>query len=475
MEKFYSDNLVIRDKYGRERIFRGINLCVKDDRAHIGTIEREYLKEKLFDNLDKCGINVIRLGTTWASIEPCEGQYNDKLINVYKKFVAKCKEHNIYVMLDMHQDLFSSLFHGDGAPKWAIDKSIKGKKYFAIWAEGYFYMDSVAQAFYNFWHNKDGIMDSFVRAWKYYVHCFKGYDNIIGYDFLNEPYVDKNGRTIFLSIVKSICKTAFNKDYDFTDYFKPGRDKIGFALMALKLFFTVRNRKRLHSLLCTMDSRENFSKAIDGIEIYTNDFNSQQYQSFIDNMDECVNKENIFTFFEHNYYSNLGIPFEIKIRDNYIYSPHAYDLFIDSPLYSKYSSNNRVSVILENIRKNQLKMNVPVLFGEWGGGGPKGGKWIEHIDYIMDVFEKYHWSAIYWAMNFSDKKLVNVYNRPYPVAVCGDIINIHTDSGKRRFCLEWNQGSDFDNKDAKTVVFVPDKGFTQYLGKTGINKIEIEY
>lgn len=39
MEKFYSDNLVIRDKYGRERIFRGINLCVKDDRAHIGTIE----------------------------------------------------------------------------------------------------------------------------------------------------------------------------------------------------------------------------------------------------------------------------------------------------------------------------------------------------------------------------------------------------------------------------------------------------
>lgn len=29
MEKFYCDGLKIRDAYGRERIFRGMNICYK--------------------------------------------------------------------------------------------------------------------------------------------------------------------------------------------------------------------------------------------------------------------------------------------------------------------------------------------------------------------------------------------------------------------------------------------------------------
>lgn len=475
MDKFCSDNLVIRDEFGRERIFRGINICTKDDRPGLSGLKRKLLSEKLFSDFDRCGINIIRLGATWASIEPKQGKYNDKLIEIYKKFVNKCAEHNIWVMLDMHQDLFSTVFHGDGAPKWAVDNNLKGKRPFAVWAEGYFYMDDVAQSFNNFWNNKDNIMDCFVKMWQYYADCFKACDNIIGYDFLNEPYVDKNGRTIFLNLVKNVCKVAFDKDYDFVGYFKPGKDKSGFAMMALKLIFTIRTRKRLLSLLEIIDSSENFNIAIDGLEKYTSDFNVNYYQPFIDSVSKNVCSNNAFAFFEHNYYSNLGIPFDIGVKDRYIYSPHAYDIFIDSPLYSKHSSNNRIKAILDNIRNNQIKMNVPVIFGEWGGGGPKGGKWIEHIDYIMNYFEKYHWSSIYWGIDFNDNKLLNVFNRPYPVAVCGDILSISTDSDDRTFTLSWQQDDGFEDKHVPTVVFVPGKGLVNYYGKPGNNMIVIKY
>ena len=65
----------------------------------------------------------------------------------------------------------------------------------------------------------------------------------------------------------------------------------------------------------------------------------------------------------------------IEPPDNSIYSPHVYDLFIDSPLYNKYSSNERVRYIFDNVRKNQLNMNVPVVMGEWGGLCPKKTDW----------------------------------------------------------------------------------------------------
>ncbi|MGN0521046.1 MAG: cellulase family glycosylhydrolase, partial [Eubacterium sp.] len=468
------DNLVIKDELGRQRIFRGINICLKNDMA-VSKFDHFYNNAKRIESMQKIGVNIIRLGITWSGIEPSESQFNDRLILQLKDFVKKCGKAGIYVLLDMHQDLFSHRFHGDGAPEWAIDKSIKGKRPFAIWAEGYFYMDSVQKAFNDFWSNKDGIQDKFIKAWQYFSKQFEDCDNIIGLDYFNEPYIDKNGRKVFLTLVEGICKIAFNKAPDFEKYFTDKSDKTAFALTVIKIVSLIKNKKNLKHLLKVMDSRENFGKAVEGLEKYTKPFNESDYQKFFDKISDCTDINGAFKFFEHNYYSNLGIPFEIKTKDNYIYSPHAYDIFIDSPLYNNYSSDERIHFIIESIRKNQLKMNVPVVFGEWGGGAPNGTKWIEHIDYIMGLFEKYQWSNIYWGFEFKNKKLTEVFNRPYPVAVCGDIKEIKTDSEKRHFKLIWEQGSEFENKNVKTQIYVPDKGFVEYKGKTGTNEIEIEY
>ena len=134
---FYCDNLKIRDKYGRERIFRGINICAKSHIANKFLVHKALFKEGIFEDMKSIGVNIVRLGITWAAIEPHEGKYNDDLISLLKEFIGKCAEHNIYVMFDMHQDLFSHHFHGDGAPKWAIEPSYSNPRQFAIWAEGY--------------------------------------------------------------------------------------------------------------------------------------------------------------------------------------------------------------------------------------------------------------------------------------------------------------------------------------------------
>ncbi len=470
---FYCDNLKIRDEFGRERIFRGINLCIKEHKAKSFLIRKQLLKKNLFKDMKSVGVNIVRLGITWAAIEPQEGKYNNDLISSLKEFIDQCAENNIYVMFDMHQDLFSHHFHADGAPKWAIDPSYPNPRQYAIWTEGYFYMQGVQNAFYDFWTDCNNIQTKYIKMWEHVADSLSDCKNIIGYDYFNEPYIHANGRKVFLTLASNIIKTAYGKEVNFEKYFKNCCDKIGFAKMVLKLYSFIRTKKGLHKLLSIMDSEEKFYDSINGLEEYTKEFNRDYYQPFFDNVSKIVNKSDVFNFFEHNYYANLGLPFEIKAKENDIYSPHAYDIFVDSPLYNKYSSNNRVRCILREIRKNQLNMNVPVLFGEWGGTAP-GHDWLKHIDFIVGEFEKYHWSSIYWGYNFEKDELNEVFNRPYPVAVCGDIEEIKTDSENHKFTLKWTCKKAFP-KHIKTEIYVPKKGLVTYENKTGENEIEIEY
>lgn len=142
--------------------------CSKESKISAKKFRKKYNIKKIRDKILCDGVNLIRFGVTWASIEPKEKQYNTDLIAEHVSFVRECEKLGIYVILDMHQDLFTKgPRSGDGAPKWALDKSIKLKREFLIWAEGYFYMDGVQRAFNDFWENKNGIQDKFIHTWEY--------------------------------------------------------------------------------------------------------------------------------------------------------------------------------------------------------------------------------------------------------------------------------------------------------------------
>lgn len=466
--KYYSDNLVIRDKYGRQRIFRGENLCFKKPMPlHL---VRKFLLNRL-EHTKMAGVNIIRLGVTWELIEPQENKYNLELIKILHDFVKRCEHNHIEIMLDMHQDLFSRKFFGDGMPKWVIDESIKPQHYMAIWAEGYFYMNCVQQAFNDFWQNKNGVWQKFIKMWQFYRSNFDDCTNIIGNDFLNEPFITDNGRKVFMQIIKSVVKENYNLDIEPESYFENKAEKVAMLSLIKDLAKIINKNGGAIKLLNDTDDYAQFSKIIGGLEEYTNDFNAEYYQKFIDTLNDNVTNDE-FTFFEHNYYSNLGIPFSINTKENYIYSPHAYDLFVDSPLYNKYSSNERIKYITDNIRQNQLKMNVPVVFGEWGCGAD-GTQWINHIEYVMDIMEKHQWSNIYWSYRHKNKEFTKRINRPYPVAICGDIIEYKTDSKNRVFTLTYNQSKDLENIDNE--IYIPNKGIYRFTRKQGKHKITIKY
>ena len=60
------------------------------------------------------GINCIRLGIIWDGLEPSPGSFSEEYLEGIDKFINLASLNNMYVILDMHQDLYSHKFGGDG-------------------------------------------------------------------------------------------------------------------------------------------------------------------------------------------------------------------------------------------------------------------------------------------------------------------------------------------------------------------------
>jgi endoglycosylceramidase len=69
--------------------------------------------------LRQWGANAIRLAVMWPGVEPTRGQYNTTYMAMMKNITAMCEAAGIAVLLEMHQDVFSEKFCGEGVPLWA--------------------------------------------------------------------------------------------------------------------------------------------------------------------------------------------------------------------------------------------------------------------------------------------------------------------------------------------------------------------
>ena len=138
MNTIRTDSTRFVDELGRERIFNGVNIVDKSDykpgeQKYAYTIDDELLSEFR----DK-GFNLIRLGFTWAKLEPTPGDYNDEYLDEIDRILELCEKYGIYAYLDMHQDLYSPKCNGDGAPAWAtITDQYEVKPIKGVWAAGY--------------------------------------------------------------------------------------------------------------------------------------------------------------------------------------------------------------------------------------------------------------------------------------------------------------------------------------------------
>ncbi len=441
MNKIITDGTRLIDSAGRERIFNGVNICDKGVfNSEKGVREYGMLWEKgLARKLKEKGFNLVRLGITWDAVEPEKGVYNEEYIEKIISIINECEKNKIYVYLDMHQDLYSGFGDGcgDGAPSWAtITDKYKYHKEKFVWAEGYFWGKAVHRAFDNFWNNKNDIQTEYFKMWKHLASRTGNSDYILGYDVMNEPFPGKDGGKVFARIVAGVVKVTL------TDCSIKKRKIIKYSL----------SNKNRHKILDFYNG-EILRKITSSADSIIKKFDTEKYSPFINRAADalCRDSEKIIIM-ENSYYSNLGIPYSCPVPEidgekvkNAVFAPHAYDFMVDTPSY-KYASNERIKAIFDEHKRSQERLGLPVIVGEWGGF-TEGNEWFGHIKFLLDLFDKNHWSSTYWCYfkGFLESELVNtVLCRPYPIAVTGEIKEYNYDRRNNTFTILYNQKKEYE-------------------------------
>ncbi|GIK01335.1 hypothetical protein Aspvir_005369 [Aspergillus viridinutans] len=135
------DGQTFRDPDNREITLRGINVAgeakypkkpdipsyVSDgffDADDVSFVGRPFSLEDArthFSRLRKWGYNTIRYVFTWEAIEHAgPGKYDDEWISFTIEVLRIAKQYEFYVFLDPHQDVWSRLSGGSGAPAWTL-------------------------------------------------------------------------------------------------------------------------------------------------------------------------------------------------------------------------------------------------------------------------------------------------------------------------------------------------------------------
>ena len=136
------DGLWFREPSGRRVLLRGVNLggdtkvpATPDQRTHLPTdfadhrtvsfVGRPFPLDEADAHLSRLrhwGFNVLRLLTTWEAVEhEGPGIYDNGYLDYLAEVTRRAGEHGLYVFIDFHQDAWSRMSGGDGAPGWTFE------------------------------------------------------------------------------------------------------------------------------------------------------------------------------------------------------------------------------------------------------------------------------------------------------------------------------------------------------------------
>ena len=179
---------IIEDEYGRQLILHGLNTSsgAKGASDRMPWIQEHDVEREA----TQLGFNFVRYLIFWDFVEPEKGKLNTEYLNEVQKRVEWYTDRGMYVMLDMHQDLYSLEFGGDGAPAWAIETDGADNPDL----DGPWWLQNISPAVINAWTNfwaydkHKHLQDHYIEMWKFVMKHFKNNPRVIGYDLMNEPW-----------------------------------------------------------------------------------------------------------------------------------------------------------------------------------------------------------------------------------------------------------------------------------------------
>lgn len=450
MNSIFTKGMTLVDDLGRERIFHGINFVYKGNYDEM-TQKMNYIPNWSYEQFLWCkenGFNLIRLGLIWDGVEHEKGVYDTYYLNWIGQVLDWCEACGVYAYLDMHQDLYSCLY-SDGAPKWATLTDDQPHVEGNLWSDAYLFSGAVQRAFTNFWNNEaidedGGVLDYYISMWSHVIKRFIDHPAVIGFDFLNEPSPGEKGLEIFASLLGGYAKAT------------------GSTMTLEEILSAFGDPTTKHKLLKTFDDKDLYTQMVKAGEPLVAHFDTTILQPFYTKMTRALRRitSKGIVMLENNYFSNLGIPCHLspltdasgKREPLQAYAPHGYDLVVDTPDIV-YASNNRVDVIFDTHRQVQEQLNTPVIVGEWGAHSMYS-EGLSHIDYLLNKFDSYKWSHTYWCYhpNIENAPVIEFLRRPYPQAICGEIIAYGYDTQTSTFTLSWQEG----NPTSDHIIYLPD-------------------
>ena len=182
----------ITDADGRVVVVRGFNMVNKLPPYHpravgFGEDDARFLREE--------GFNTIRLGVTYAGLEPRPGQIDEGYVAELLSTAKMLGRHGIFTLFDFHQDQYAHRFNGNGFPDWAIMDDGLPPEPDVGFPGNYVAMPALERAFDHLWANDAppatpgrGLQDSLAEAWRRAALRFRALDTNLGYNLLNEPW-----------------------------------------------------------------------------------------------------------------------------------------------------------------------------------------------------------------------------------------------------------------------------------------------
>lgn len=137
------DGQWFRDRHGRQVTLRGVNLggdCKVparpdghtyrptdfSDHRDVSFVGRPAPLDEIDDHFARIahwGFNCLRLLTTWEAVEHSgPGEYDAEYLAYFAEVCRRAEAHGLYVFVDFHQDVWSRMTGGDGAPGWLFEK-----------------------------------------------------------------------------------------------------------------------------------------------------------------------------------------------------------------------------------------------------------------------------------------------------------------------------------------------------------------
>ncbi len=170
----------VRDLQGRVVLLRGANYSGLEFGNFVGNPHGP--REANFAQMASWGFNIIRLPIAWSYLEPSPNAFTDAYLTEQVDAVIRfAAQHDLLVVLDMHQYLWSTCLNGNGAPGWICD----GHTY-ASDPSGYL---KAGCDFFQGGLAPDGraLMDHFVDVWRLVARHYAGDPRVAGFDLFNEP------------------------------------------------------------------------------------------------------------------------------------------------------------------------------------------------------------------------------------------------------------------------------------------------